>query len=374
MTIYRYVVPILLLVAMPLLAESNKDKAKKLYKEAQLSTSQIDRIRKECDAAAIDPNNNEIVSACSQDRRAFVRQDELALSRAAASLKDRNFEKAKVQAGYVSDLDKSLSDQAKSIIQDANEALKQKAAETQVAKTEPPPPPATVVSPPPPPVAPAPQQQAQTQTPQQPPASNSPATGAGASQSAQNTASSTSPGGSPHATPRVTNPQTAGDKDAKDKAAKVTEQLASARKLKETGDAGAALIAYEGVLKLESSNLEARAGRDQMHQLLSNDPRKLDPMLVSAIRRFYASDFSHAGPAFEAYLDVSQGRNSGVAHFYLGATLLAQSILNTSAAQRTTVDTNAAKEHFRQARVAGYKPIPKFVSPALMAVWKESGT
>jgi len=152
-------------------------------------------------------------------------------------------------------------------------------------------------------------------------------------------------------------------------AKKVGKLLADARDAEKQGKLPDALNDYAMVLKLQPGNQDAQSNTARIEQTIKSDPAAAKKELVSAIRYFYLSQFDDAQKALLDYLESPQTAQSpGAADFYLGATLLEQSILATPKAQWKGPSAEAISA-FRKARTENYSPARSYVSPALLKVW-----
>lgn len=70
------------------------------------------------------------------------------------------------------------------------------------------------------------------------------------------------------------------------------------------------------------------------------------------------------------YLGADGGKRKGAAYFYLGATEATLAILDQKSKRRPR--EQQATEDFKQARLAGYQPIPRYVSAKILAEWNGS--
>ena len=96
--------------------------------------------------------------------------------------------------------------------------------------------------------------------------------------------------------------------------------------------------------------------------------------LKEGISDFYASHFSHAGDAIGIYLQGNKKRHAGAAHFYMGASLLAQALLTSPKDQpRADALRQQAKDQFVLAKQLHYTPIESAVSPKILAQWTQTG-
>jgi hypothetical protein len=127
------------------------------------------------------------------------------------------------------------------------------------------------------------------------------------------------------------------------------------------------------VLKLQPGNQDAQSNTARIEQTIKSDPAAAKKELVSAIRYFYLSQFDDAQRSLLDYLESPQtAQNPGVADFYLGATLLEQSILTTPKAQWKGASPEAISA-FKKARTENYSPARAYVSPTLLKVWDSTG-
>jgi hypothetical protein len=125
-------------------------------------------------------------------------------------------------------------------------------------------------------------------------------------------------------------------------------------------------------------NLDAQRGEDRAGTLGTVDqtqtPSGSDDDLKEAIKEFYASHFSQAADAIEIYLQEGEQRHAGAAHFYKGASLLAQALLTSPKDQpRADALRLQAEKEFDLARQMRYKPIEAAVSPKILAQWTQPG-
>jgi len=162
-----------------------------------------------------------------------------------------------------------------------------------------------------------------------------------------------------------------------DNSAKIKAGLADARDQVARGNLPGALMAYNQVLALDPKQAEALAGKDQVQQAMqtamANDPKALEDTLVGGIRNFYESHFTEAHDEIALYLKVGT-RSKGAAYFYLGATMLSQAILSSpkSKQERDRLQQDAL-EQFQRAKQERFKPVEKYVSPKILAVWNQAG-
>jgi hypothetical protein len=156
-------------------------------------------------------------------------------------------------------------------------------------------------------------------------------------------------------------------------AKKVSKLLDDARNAEKQGNQQEALRDYAMVLKLQPGNQDAQSNTDRIEQAIRNDPAAAKNELISAIRYFYQSQFDDARSALMNYLESPQtALNPGVANFYLGATLIEQSMLATPREQWHGPSQDALSA-FKEARKASYNPVRSYVSPALLKVWDSTG-
>lgn len=154
-----------------------------------------------------------------------------------------------------------------------------------------------------------------------------------------------------------------------DVAKKVSRALDDARNHEKQGQLQDALSAYALVLKLQPGNQEAQSNTARIEQLIKNDPTAARNELIAAIRYFYHSQFDDAQRALMNYLEAPQtATNPGVADFYLGATLIERSMLQTPRAQWQGPSPDALSA-FQEARRANYSPVRAYISPTLLKIW-----
>ena len=153
----------------------------------------------------------------------------------------------------------------------------------------------------------------------------------------------------------------------------VSKLLDDARNAEKQGNQQEALKDYAMVLKLQPGNQDAQSNTDRIEQAIRSDPAAAKNELISAIRYFYQSQYDDARSALMNYLESPKtALNPGVANFYLGATLIEQSVLTTPQAQWHGPPQDAVSA-FKAARKANYNPVRSYVSPALLKVWDSTG-
>jgi hypothetical protein len=163
-------------------------------------------------------------------------------------------------------------------------------------------------------------------------------------------------------------PKNAGDSPA-EIARKVSKLISDAHSAEQQGDPEGAMNDYGLALKLQPGNKDAQSNLDRLQLAVKNDPTAAKTELTSAIRYFYRSQFEDAEREFRDYLKTPATTQSpGAAYFYLGATLLEESMLATpsSSWQGPSPDVVSA---FVSARSASYKPVRSYVSPTVLKIW-----
>jgi len=156
-------------------------------------------------------------------------------------------------------------------------------------------------------------------------------------------------------------------------AAKVKSDLAQASDDEARGDLKGALQAFDNALALDGLQPEARAGKQRVIAELQKNQKELEQSLSDGVLSYYASDFAHANQALSAYLNGSDARSQGAAHFYLAASLLSQAILADPQSQGPASDLRQkAQQQFQLARQAHYKPVESLISPKILAEWAKS--
>jgi len=149
----------------------------------------------------------------------------------------------------------------------------------------------------------------------------------------------------------------------------VNKLLSDAREAEKQGNQQDALTDYAAVLKLQPGNPEAQSSTDRIQKAIQSDPAAAKSELKTAINYFYNSQFDDARRALMSYLEVPQtASDPGVADFYLGATLIERSMLQTPRA-RWQGPSKDALLAFEQARKANYNPVRAYVSPTLLKIW-----
>ena len=158
------------------------------------------------------------------------------------------------------------------------------------------------------------------------------------------------------------------------KAALVKVPLSDAQDAVKRGDCANALVSFARVLELDPKQPDAIAGKAKCQEdIARSDPKRLEETLVSGVRSFYESSFTDAQADISTYVKIG-GSNMGAAYFYLGATMLARAIL-ASPKSKEEYDRfqQAAMENFQKAKQEKFKPVEKYVSPKILAVWAQAG-
>jgi hypothetical protein len=156
--------------------------------------------------------------------------------------------------------------------------------------------------------------------------------------------------------------------------AKIKNSLDTARREETQHDLKAALQAHNAALSLDARQAEAIAGKKRVLSEMQEDSNAMKDSLKKGVANFYASNFSHADDAIDAYLQSGEKHYAGAAHFYLGASLLTQALL-TSPKTQLQVDTlrEQALDQFALAKQLHYKPLESAVSPKVFAQWMQTG-
>ncbi len=160
-----------------------------------------------------------------------------------------------------------------------------------------------------------------------------------------------------------------------DNSVKIKNSLAEAKDDEGKGNLEAALAAYGQVLSLDPQQADAIAGKQRVSDAIGKDPKILEETLVNGIRSYYQSHLTEARDALSLYLTAGGTRSKGAAYFYLGATFMTQAFLSDpqNKTNRDSLQRNAVQE-FQLAKQEHFKPIEKYVSPRILAVWNQSGS
>jgi hypothetical protein len=146
--------------------------------------------------------------------------------------------------------------------------------------------------------------------------------------------------------------------------------LKTAKEAEKSGNLQDALVAYQGVIAVDPANFAAKTAIARLQPQVQAAADRVS--IKKAIGDFYQNKLDTAQQELNAYLkSATPPLSPGVAYFYLGASILEQSLLNTPQAQwqGTPADAQAA---FKEARKANFTPMAKYVSPALMKAWESS--
>jgi len=382
----------ILLSGVPMLAfadEKPKQQAKELVEKAKgEGADRAKQVQDYCAASALEPKDKKIAEACSSFRSGLIRDDTAMLEAAQASYKNHDLEKSEAQAKGVTSYDDKLSGQAKSLL----DRIKSDRIFTQV-------------------------QAAWTKGDFQAVLTlaesiSNPDVKASANayinnvnvykgyiEKAQsleqsdpeqaikllNLAKDLNPNGPSDPTAKIAEaqkvlaaknappPPSQVAKPTVDPAAelakKVSKLIGDAQYAEKQGDLQTALNDYAMALKLQPGNKDAQTNSDRIQQTIANDPVAAKAELTSAIRLFYKSQFDDARRALLSYLESPKtALDPGVADFYLGATSIERSILQTPRAKWQGPSADALQA-FKEAKKANYNPVRSMVSPLLLKIW-----
>jgi hypothetical protein len=370
--------------------EKPKQQAKELAEKAQGEGSdRVSQVQDFCKAAQLDAKEKKYADQCSNYRSGLIQDDTAMLASAIAAYKSHDLDRAESQAKLVSGYDQKLSGQARLVLDlihnqrllnqvqaawktgeldqilslsqsitnaDAKAAVAIYVSNVNAYKGY--------------------MSQAQSQAQSNPAEAirqlnlaktlnpNGPGNPAGMIEELQKAMQAK------NAPPPITSgPKTPPPSSGADTAKKVAKLLSDAREAEKQGKQPDALNDYAAVLKLQPGNAEAQASTDRIQLAIKNDPAAAKNELRAAIRSFYSSQFDDARRALLSYLESPQtATDPGVADFYLGATLIERSILQTPRVQWKGASPEALSA-FQQARKANYQPLRNYVSPAILKVW-----
>ena len=129
------------------------------------------------------------------------------------------------------------------------------------------------------------------------------------------------------------------------------------------------------IVQLDPHDAEAssrlKSVQEQLLAIINRDPVKLEKTLHDAVAAFYASNFEDAESELNRYIGADSAKKKGLAYFYLGATEEARALLSPDT--KRTSRKAQAREYFRQARSAGYRPMEKYVSEKILEAWQQAG-
>ncbi len=157
-------------------------------------------------------------------------------------------------------------------------------------------------------------------------------------------------------------------------ASKIKTSLAVAQKFESAGQLKAALEAYEAVLKLDARQKVALTGKQRLSAVVKTDPRTVEHLLIQGVTDFYASRFQQANNGFHSYLSGGGKQHCAAAHFFFGASLLSQAMLDDPAdTDNLNKLRQQAQQEFVAARQQHYLAPETFISPKIMAEWSRTG-
>lgn len=144
--------------------------------------------------------------------------------------------------------------------------------------------------------------------------------------------------------------------------------LKNAQEAAAKGDCAAARPLYTRVLQAMPNQPEAISVQN-----LCQGGEGLEKALAAAVQDYYDANFTQASDAINIYLNIG-GKRKGAAYFYLGAAKISQAFLSDPKDKKEYDKLQqSALEAFRQAKQANFKPVEKFVSPKILAVWTQAG-
>ncbi|WP_213806553.1 hypothetical protein [Granulicella sp. dw_53] len=159
---------------------------------------------------------------------------------------------------------------------------------------------------------------------------------------------------------------------ALDSSKKVKELMAKAHESETSGDAKAAVSTYEQVLAIDPQQEDAVLARQRLLDAMQADPQEVEDTLIKGVRSYGQSHFEEARDAITLYLKEG-GVLKGPAYFYLGATFMSEAFLSDAQNKNRYDDLQKnAIQNFHLAKQAHFKPLEKYVSPKIMAVWNRS--
>jgi len=377
-------------VSIPALADQKpKQQAKELVEKAKgEGADRVKQVQDYCAASVLEPKDKKMAEACNSFRSGLIRDDNAMMEAAQASYKIHDLDKAESQAKGVSSYDDKLSGQAKFLLDRikgdrvfaqvqaawtkgdfqavqtlaegiSNPDVKASASAyvnnvnvykgyvEQAEKVEPS----------------DPQEAIKLLTLAKDLNPNGPSDPAGKIAEAQKMLAAKN---APPPPKTVVAP--AADSPA-EIAKKVNKIINDARNAEKQGDLQTALNDYAMALKLQPGNQDAQTNSDRIQQTIQNDPVAAKAELTSAIRLFYKSQFDDARRTLISYLESPKtALDPGVADFYLGATSIERSILQTPRAKWQGPSADALQA-FKEAKKANYNPVRSLVSPLLLKIW-----
>ena len=369
--------------------EKPKQQAKELAEKARTEgNDRVKQVQDFCSAAQLDPKEKKYTDLCTSYRSGLIQDDTAMLASAIAAYKSHDLERAESQAKLVSSYDQKLSGQAKFVIDLVRnqKLLNQVQADWKTGNLD------SILS----------ASQSMTNADAKAAAAiyvNNVNAYKGNMSQAQSLAQSNpeeairqlnlartlNPNGPGNPTGMIADLQKAiqakntppppaptsktPSNPAAETAKKVNKLLNDARDAEKQGKQQDALADYATVLKLQPGNAEAQASTDRIQLAIQNDPAAAKNELKTAIRYFYSSQFDDARRSLLNYLESPQtAKDPGVADFYLGATLIERSMLQTPR-EKWTGPSPEALSAFQEARKANYQPMRDYVSPALLKIW-----
>jgi hypothetical protein len=168
------------------------------------------------------------------------------------------------------------------------------------------------------------------------------------------------------------NPTTGPQQD--NKAAMIKAALSDAQSAASKGDCATAIASYTRVLDLDPKQSDAIAGKAKCQEDIAKaNPKALEDTLVSGVHAYYDSSLADAQATISTYIKIG-GSKMGAAYFYLGATMLSQAFLsNSKSKEEYNRLQQGALDNFRLAKQEKFKPVEKYVSPRILAVWNQAG-
>jgi tetratricopeptide (TPR) repeat protein len=161
-------------------------------------------------------------------------------------------------------------------------------------------------------------------------------------------------------------------KSASDIPKKITDFLVKAHDDEKKKNTSAAISDYEEVIALDPQQQEALAEKQRLTEAVQKDRNALEDTLIRGVRSYSQSHFEEARESLSHYLDEG-GVRKGAAYFYLGAAFMAKALL-LDAQNKTGYDNmqRNALRNFHLAKQEHFKPLEKYVSPKILAVWNQA--
>lgn len=170
------------------------------------------------------------------------------------------------------------------------------------------------------------------------------------------------------------------EQQAKDKLAQRTllhhnralQLLKKGAALEAAGDLRGALLSYQAAGAAEPTNATAAEAAQRLQSSLNSSQSSMNLSAADGIRAFYAGRYAEAEQKLAALLSTPDAKHQGAAYFYLGASKYLRATMEHETPKTTAMRDPDVVSALHHAHALGYVPLPRYVSPALLELWKST--